>query len=103
MAAVMMIASASVAVPDGPARATTQVASFVDYRAAAPKPCRKGVMPGAATACQFSAISQTTLPGSDDISARTDSSRELVWQLADASLCSQCGRSSPYRPPALTI
>lgn len=106
MITVVTIASlaSTVASLSSAASGQTLTAELAGNRTNVPKPCQKGVLPGAVNTCPLAAFSLNSLPADQPAAKTPDPAvHPLRWHIADARLTAQCGASSPYRPPCHLI
>ena len=101
---VLVLATVSIAssVAASPAVAASSVfaAAWSGPHKSVPKPCQKGVLPGAINTCPLVAFSINGLPSKDPAAAApTPVVHALHWRMAHLRLPAQCGAPSPYRPP----
>lgn len=102
MIAVVTVASVASTVASLSSAASGQslTAELAGNRTNAPKPCQKGVLPGAVNTCPLAAFSLNSLPADEPAAKTPDpAAHSLRWHVADTRLTAQCGASSPYRPP----
>ncbi len=86
-------AAAGAALPAGP-HAKAELPAGLGSSA---KPCKRAVLPGAASNCSVSVSGVSVLPEAPCVGPRQVA---LVrWCMIDFSLAAQCQGASPYRPP----
>jgi hypothetical protein len=81
-------------------RGQTNAAELSNMDRSAPKPCSKAVLPGTVSPCPFAGVSLTGLPAAERMTERPlPAIQVLRWRSGKTAFASQCGTSSPYRPP----
>ncbi len=78
-----------------------EISEWSGSTTAAPKPCKRAVLPGAVNTCPFAGLSLTAVPANESDTVRPFPAVQVVtWRPHNDVLPAQCNASSPYRPPS---
>lgn len=78
-----------------------EIAEWSGSTIAAPKPCKRAVLPGTVNTCPLAGLSLTAVPANESGTVQPLPAIQVVtWRPHNDVLPAQCNASSPYRPPS---